>query len=235
MQLQSFHNIWRILLLIGLVLSLFTPPMSSSAQDNEAQPNFMVVEYAKLYNLSYEEAERRLQLQIEMSALEGLIIDGEATYAGSWTVHEPEFGLVIAFAAEDGAEKLKPYLEGIEWANLVKVQQSPYTDEELVQILEKVTIAARDTGVPFESGANPRTAKVDIYTPEPDKLRAELEAQNKVPDYMDDIAFVYQEHLSGPLDGSDEQDPGVEDLVPVGDGNWQKIETVFIAICFHYW
>jgi hypothetical protein len=82
---------------------------------------------------------------------------------------------------------------------LVKVQQSPYTDDELLQILEKVNSAAKDTKVPFESGADPRTAKVNIYTPEPDKLRTNLEEQNKIPDYMDDILFIFQESLSGPL------------------------------------
>lgn len=170
----------------------------SVPQDGSDEQDPGVESYAKLIGISIEEAARRLKLQIEMDGLEGKVLEGEPSYAGSWTVHEPEFGLVIAFAAEDGAEKLKPYLEGIEWANLVKVQQSPYTDEELVQILEKVTNAARDTGVPFEVGANPRTAKVDIYTAEPDKLRAELEAQNKIPDYMDDISFLFQEFLSEP-------------------------------------
>lgn len=170
----------------------------SVPQDGSNEQDPGVESYAKLIGISLEEAARRLKLQIEMDGLEGKVLEGEPSYAGSWTVHEPEFGLVIAFTADDGAEKLKPYLEGIEWANLVKVQQSPYTDEELVQILEKVTNAARDTGVPFEVGANPRTAKVDIYTPEPDKLRAELEAQNKIPDYMDDISFLFQEFLGEP-------------------------------------
>jgi len=170
----------------------------SVPQDGNDEQDPGVESYAKLIGISLEEAGRRLKLQIEMDSLERKVLEGEPSYAGSWTMHEPEFGLVIAFAAEDGAEKLKPYLEGIEWANLVKVQQSPYTDEELVQILEKVTSAARDTGVPFEIGANPRTAKADIYTPEPDKLRTELEAQNKIPDYMDDISFLFQEFLSEP-------------------------------------
>ena len=170
----------------------------SVPQDGSDEQDPGVESYAKLIGISLEEAARRLKLQIEMDGLEGKVLEGEPSYAGSWTVHEPEFGLVIAFAAEDGAEKLKPYLEGIEWANLVKVQQSPYTDEELVQILEKVTNAAKDTGVRFESGADPRTAKVNIYSPEPDKLRADLEAQNKIPDYMDDISFIFQEFLSSP-------------------------------------
>jgi len=209
MQLRRTHTLWHILLLLGLLLSLLIQPKEINAQNNETEPNFMVVEYAKLHNLSYEEAERRLQLQIEMSALEGQIIDGEPTYAGSWTQHEPEFRLIVAFTTPNGQEIIQKYLEGITWADLVEVRQAKYTVAELTAILEQVNQAAQTTTVPFESGDNIPAGKVTLYTREPEELRRQLETQVAVKPYIDDLEFVYQERLSVPLVANDEQDPGV--------------------------
>ncbi len=210
MQLHKTHKILHYLLLIGLLLPLLIQPKQISAQDNEPEPNFMVVEYAELHNLSYEEAERRLQLQVEMSALEGQIINGEPTYAGSWMQHEPEFGLTVAFTVSNGQEIIQKYLDGIAWADLVEVRQAKYTVGELTDILILVTQAAHNTGIPFESGDNIPAGKVTLYTPNPEELRHQLETQGAVTQYIDDIEYIYQERLSVPQAGSDEQDPGVE-------------------------
>jgi hypothetical protein len=164
-----------------------------------------------MFGLTYEEAERRLLLQSEMDKLEQRVIEAEPAYAGSWMVHEPEFGLVVAFAAPNGEELIQPYLEGIEWADLVRVQQSPYTDDELYDITTQVNNAARATGVPFASGSNFQTSKVTLYTPYPEELRHQLEIQEAMQPYLDDIEILYQESMGVP---ADEQEP-IDEANPI--------------------
>jgi hypothetical protein len=115
-------------------------------------------------------------------------------------LHQPEFGLVVAFASPDGETLIQKYLEGIEWADLVTVQEAPYTVGELVDILDQVNRAAVETGIPFESGTNFQAGKVTLWTPNPDTLRSQLEAQDAVRQHIDDIEFVYRELLSEPAE-----------------------------------
>jgi len=107
----------------GLAQNVETIPVDSPLPE----PDPIILEYARTLGLSNEEAGQRLKLQNEMDALESKIREGEPTYAGSWTVHQPNFGLVVSFATPNGEEKIRKYLDGIEWANLVSVQQSPFT------------------------------------------------------------------------------------------------------------
>lgn len=92
----------------------------------------MVTMYAETMGIPYAEAERRLMLQAEMDLLESKIIAGEPLYAGSWMEHQPEFGLVVGFAAPDGETLIQKYLVGIPWAELVHIKQMPYTIAELI-------------------------------------------------------------------------------------------------------
>lgn len=92
----------------------------------------MVTMYAETMGIPYAEAERRLMLQAEMDLLESKIIAGEPLYAGSWMEHQPEFGLVVGFAALDGETLIQKYLLGIPWAELVHIKQMPYTIAELI-------------------------------------------------------------------------------------------------------
>lgn len=157
--------------------------------------------YATNFHLSNEEAEHRLNLQAEMSPFASRIIDGEPTYAGSWVEHEPEFGLVVAFASSDGKEFIKKYLAEIEWADLVRVQERPYTFNQLEEILDQVNLAAHKTDIPFASGLAPQNvASITIFTPYLKELRAQLEADTTIQPYLNLINFVYQASLSEPAE-----------------------------------
>lgn len=158
----------------------------------------MVQSYADAMGISYEEAKRRLQLQNEFSLLEQKVIEGEPSYAGSWTMHQPEFGLMVAFASPSGETLIQKYLEGIQWADLVHVQQSRYTVAELQEIAQKVMQAARETGIPFGGGSNPKTSKVTIYTPQPDEMRQQLESNLSIQEYWDDIEYIYEANMAVP-------------------------------------
>ena len=120
----------------------------------------------------------------------------------SWaTLHQRGSAVCVqssTFTSPDAGALIKPYLGDIAWANLVQVQQARYTMAELDSIFEQVTQAARETKLHFEAGANYRTGKVDMYTPEPDELRSQLGTTGAIDAYRDVIEYNYQESMSAP-------------------------------------
>lgn len=188
---------------LQLVIDTTTVPAPQASHCTEIvtpEPNPMVTMYAEAMRIPYAEAERRLILQAEMSLLESKIIAGELLYAGSWMEHQPEFGLVVGFASPDGETLIQKYLVGILWANLVHVKQMPYTIVELSAIAEKVQQVAYQTGIPFAAGTNIPEAKVTFYTPYPEELRRQLEADATLQPYLEEIEYVYQETFAVPAD-----------------------------------
>lgn len=191
--------------------ALLLTPASVQAQEDSDNANPIVQAYANDMNISYEEAERRLNLQNEMSDLEREIIDHEPSYGGSWMQHQPEFGLVVSFAAPNGEEIIEPYLVDIEWAGLVAVQQSKYTDEEYLEILHQVLAVANQFDLVYASGislhpnadSTGRVKKITFYTPEPEAFRQLMESQDEIIAYIDDIAYVYQENEDEPADSAE--------------------------------
>lgn len=134
-------------------------------------PEDVLQQYADAFGVPLEEAERRLILQDTVSDLQRQVSENESTFAGSWLVHEPEFGLVIVFASPNGQEILDKYLQGREWESIVSAQEATYTLDELLEILDLVNNAAAKTGVRFASGTYIQEGKVVLYTPDPDALR----------------------------------------------------------------
>jgi len=191
------------LLVALLLLTGFVQPATTWAQPADEEPNSMVTSYAQANGISYAEAERRLQLQSEMDGLESKVRENEPSYAGSWTQHQPTFGLVVAFAAPNGEELIQKYLAGIAWADLVMVQEAPYTDEELYAIAAQVIAAARATGIPFASGPNYQRSKVTFWTAQPDELRTQLTANPAIVAYLDDIEYIYE--AAPPVPAADEE------------------------------
>ena len=68
--------------------------------------------YATEYGLDLEEAVRRLALQEPIGALNAELAEKEqATFAGLWVEHEPEYRLFVRFT-QRGERTLQPYIEG---------------------------------------------------------------------------------------------------------------------------
>lgn len=150
-----------------------------------------IAQYAKGMQIDYAEAERRMWLQGEMNLVEHKVAEDEAYFA-SWTQHEPTFGLVVSFSAPDGEERIQKYLEGVEWADLVIVQESDITREELLRLRDQVVAAAEETGIRFGSGVNWMTGKVTLYSSEAEKLRESLEGNNAIVPVLDRVEFVQE-------------------------------------------
>lgn len=206
---QSHKQNIRFLLLcclfFALLFRLFATQNSKVlAQTDSEEPNPAITMYAEQMDISYEEAEHRLLLQNEMGIWSQQIIDNEPTYAGSWVIHQPYFGFAVAYTSANGEEIVQKYLDGVTWADLVEVRQSRYTVVKLVEILHLVSQAAGNTDVPFESGTNIPASKVRLYTPEPEELQKQLELQESIQEYKDDIEYVYQASLSVPATSQEE-------------------------------
>lgn len=195
---STYSFLTSLLLLTGLVLLWCVQPDVSQAQTDDLEENPIVAKYAEAFDVSYEEALQRLELQPEMANLANQVAEGEPTYAGSWIQHEPEFRLFVAFATPNGEEKMSKYLEEIEWAELVEVTQSAFTIGELKHILNAINRVRDKIDIPFESGTDYQTEKITLYTPNPDELQKEIEEQPSLKQYYDDIEYVYQETMSQP-------------------------------------
>ena len=145
--------------------------------------------YADTMEIDYREAERRLTIQFEMDMLEQKIAKDEAYFA-SWMQHKPDFGLVVSFTTADGDERIADYLDGVDWADLVKVKQSGITRDELTDMRHKVVTEAKKTGIPFGSGLNYQTGQVRLYTEQAEKLRSNLASNTRIAPIIDQIEFI---------------------------------------------
>ena len=202
---QNVRFILLCSLFFALIFRLFVIQDSKVlAQTSEEEPNPAIMTYAEQMDISYDEAERRLLLQNEMGLWSQQIIDNEPTYAGSWMIHQPYFGFSVAFTSADGEMIIQKYLDGITWKDLVEVHQSRYTIPELLEILHLVNQAAGNTDVPFESDTNIPASKVRLYTPDTEELKKQLELQESIQGYKDDIEYIYQASLSVPATSQEE-------------------------------
>lgn len=163
-------------------------PLPTPEVEEEIEPHIQM--YAEAFGISYAEAKWRLGLQGEMNDLQARVQIPADIYAGTWIQHQPEFRLVFAFTVANGAEIIQPYLDGIEWADLILVQQSPYTVDELLAIQAQVSEAARSTGIPFGAGSNIPLSRVNLYTLQPEELRRQLETKEEIQEYLDMIDYI---------------------------------------------
>jgi hypothetical protein len=92
---------------------------SAAVEDTATHP--VVSAYADTFGVSEAEAQRRLELQIEMMELADKLAEDDPHYAGSWIQHEPDFRLKVAFTEEYIQAAIQNYLNDYEWAELVDI------------------------------------------------------------------------------------------------------------------
>lgn len=178
-----------MIVMVCLILGWILSAQNTLAQE---EGNSMVAAYAEVMQIDYAEAERRLRLQGEMSLVEQKVAEDEAYFA-SWTQHEPIFGLVVSFSAPDGEERIQKYLEGMEWADLVIVQESDITREELRNLRTQVVAEANKTGIVFGSGLNYITGRVTLYAEDVEELREYLEGNAEIAPILDRVEFIQEQ------------------------------------------
>jgi len=134
---------------------------------------------------------------LEMPALINLIEESEPQYAASWIEHKPELTLVVSFTTSNGDTKLKKYLKDIEWADLVRVEQSLLSHGQLTSTLNHLLRAASARpDILFESGVFYPEGKIHIFTPTPDEIEEYLSSLPFLKTKLEYIDVFYQETLS---------------------------------------
>lgn len=173
--------------------------------------------YADDQGVSLEEAIRRLKLQEELSssglgpALEANEAD---TFAGLWIQHEPEYRFVVLFT-RDGEEKIRPYIEGEPWADIVEVRNgADATLTELEAAQAEAGRIVRELDTRADSGINVQENRVELYVTDRTRLDAALrEAGLRLPDH---VAVIEVERLAEPATGVA---PGGEDSDAAAPGD----------------
>lgn len=191
---KSFKEVfvWLGILIACLSFVLLAPDVSFSQTSPIADPepkNSIVAFYANAMNIDYDEAERRLNLQAEMSLVEEKLIEDEAYFA-SWMQHEPDFGLVVSFTTDDGEERIKKYLADVKWADMVMVQKSDITREEIASMRKDIEDEARKTDIAFGSGINYQAGKIMLYTEKAGDLESALRTSPITGPMVDRIEVV---------------------------------------------
>jgi predicted transcriptional regulator len=169
-----------------------------SAADEARATHPVVSAYAETFNVSEREAQQRLELQVEMMELADTLAENDPNYAGSWIQHQPDFRLTVAFTEEYTQAAIQNYLNDYEWAELVDIEQTTYSLNQLAEIQNQILRQFRELTeeiVPFESGVSLQRQKVILYTPYPDALQLQAETST-LDSYRDVIEIVFQESLS---------------------------------------
>src|SRR5690606_22138878 len=127
-----------------LTIALFTLAACVPANEPHEQPTRLAATptvddalaadaqwYAEEFQVSFDEALRRLQLQESVGQLNAALTAQEReSFAGLWIQNRPEYGIIVAFTA-NGEETIRPYIEGQSFAVDIEVRTHRYTLAEL--------------------------------------------------------------------------------------------------------
>lgn len=164
---------------VGLVLVVLLPvlvAMANGQDDSSAEDGWSrdVQSYAGEYDVTADEAAKRLRLQDEVGQLDSRLIAGEpATFGGIWIEHTPTFKVRAAFT-ENGAETLGAYEQS---ADLQAVLETVVAGSSLVDLgsaRDLAQAAVSRTGNRADFALNVPGNVVHIYTLDADGLKEDL-------------------------------------------------------------
>jgi hypothetical protein len=157
--------------------------------------------YAKSFDVSLEEAIRRLKMQDDpfLSRLDRELREtAPDTYVELRLRHRPDYGITLAFTGDPQAamDKVKPLVEGAQWEGTVRIDRVELTVEELEAIAtEADRIVARLGMTQVSSGLNTSMSPVELFVPNKAKFQRHLRASGlELPEHV-----VVIESTVGPL------------------------------------
>jgi len=146
-----------VLLVVPPAFGQTTSPSEARIQD--------ATSYAKDFGVPLDEALRRLDLQLEIGALDAeLRRDESAAYAGLWIQHEPTYGVVVRFTDAEADQRLRSRLAGSRLAPLVELRRAQRSLAELAEQHTTARQQAREVGVAVDSQLNVFENRVEIFT-----------------------------------------------------------------------
>lgn len=159
------RKIWSSLVFV-LVVAVAVPSFAAGPVDSQS--------YAKEFNVSIEEAARRLDLQQRIGELSALLEAEESSFAGLWIEHKPQYRVVVRFADPLANERLAKRIAGTPLESLVVTRPARVPLADLEKQQKALREAGRNAGIDFNSDIDVRTGRLDVFTLQPEKLRATL-------------------------------------------------------------
>ena len=152
--------------------------------------------YALEFGTTLDEAQHRLDLQIEIGDLDQRLAASEAgTFAGLWIQHEPDFKVITKFT-DDGESTIRPYISEGNLEDLVDVGTASSTLASLRSAQTAAIEKAMSLSAVFESGINVFDNRVEIYTLDREALKSDLDGAGLT--LSDKVNIVEVPHLSVP-------------------------------------
>jgi len=119
--------------------------------------------YASIYNVSVDEAAKRLTLQgIAENINASLVTKEGTTFAGLWIQHEPDYRVIVRFT-NNGDVTIKSYIQNTPLLNLVEVRTADVSFEELKLEQLQTTQIMSQSNIPFRTGINVMENRVEVY------------------------------------------------------------------------
>lgn len=154
------------------------PELTETAVPTSAT-NPDIAAYAEDAGISVEEAIERFGLEESIGKLQADLLANEAgSFAGLWLEHEPEYKVVVAFAEEDGAERIRPYLDQYPaLAEVVEIRSVQYTMTELEAAQQEVLdIVSQLDPVSMATGIDVKQNQVFLTVGNPELLLEQIVA-----------------------------------------------------------
>jgi hypothetical protein len=174
----------RYMLFLAILIALFSTVVGSeitagsnlkSTPINEESTKIKdVEEYATDQGIDLQTAVNRISLQEIAGNLNAELLKNESeTFAGLWVQHAPKFQIIVQFT-KGGMEKVLPYIQDTEIANLIDFQIVNYSLKELetAQLFTQVNVGKY--GVPIDSGINVIQNRVELFVINRLKLDSEI-------------------------------------------------------------
>ncbi|MFW5942998.1 MAG: hypothetical protein ACOCXI_14445, partial [Chloroflexota bacterium] len=196
-----------IVLLAACAPPAVEPEAAPSPSPTALDPDDPFVQDAQTYaedqGISLEEAVSRMNVQQALgeSGLQSALMQNEAdTFAGLWIEHEPAYRIVVAFT-EDGEQTIQPYLDGLEFADLVEVRSHRFTYAQLQSAQQETMQQLNELGIGASSGIDVQENRVTLTVGNPALLEEEFEqAGFELPEPVD-VEATDPDHLSTTLRG----------------------------------
>ena len=144
-------------------------------------------EYARLFNVSPDEALRRMKLQREIGKLDARIAKGEpGTYAGAWIRHEPTYGVEINIAGDPSV--VAKYVAGTSLAKLVKTHRVEKSLKQLELEQTEATATLSELGIPSESEIDVQQNRAEVYVLDMQKVEQVETARSAAATALNEVS-----------------------------------------------
>ncbi len=161
-------NLARYLCFNALIIASLTGVSVAQDSDDSAKDALFTdaAMYAADWNVSQEEAVRRLNLQDEIGKLNTTLSEQERdTFAGLWIEHQPEYRVVVRVTTPSAEAQILDYVRGTELEGLVEVSLAKFSLEELEASQVSSHNLAAQSNMPIESEINLQANRVQLYLP----------------------------------------------------------------------